>query len=39
MHVYPGAPHGFDGLTPGTAIAKRANRDIAEWLNVQLQGG
>ena len=36
LHVYPGAPHGFDGLTPGTAIAKRANRDIAEWLAVQL---
>ena len=37
MHVYPGAPHGFDGLTPGTAIAKRANRDIGEWLSVQLR--
>lgn len=37
LHVYPGAPHGFDGLTPGTAIAKRANRDIAEWLAVQLR--
>ena len=36
MHVYPGAPHGFDGLTPGTAIAKRANRDIVEWLSRQL---
>ena len=22
LHVYPGAPHGFDGLTPGTAIAQ-----------------
>ena len=38
LHVYPGAPHGFDGLTPGTAIAKRANRDIAEWLATQLRG-
>ena len=38
LHVYPGAPHGFDGLTPGTVIAKRANRDIAEWLSVQLRG-
>ena len=37
MHVYPGAPHGFDGLTPGTTIAKRANRDILEWLANQLQ--
>ncbi len=39
LHVYPGAPHGFDGLTPGTAIAKRANRDIGEWLAVQLRAG
>lgn len=36
LHVYPGAPHGFDGLTPGTAIAKRANRDLSEWLARQL---
>lgn len=36
LHVYPGAPHGFDGLTPGTAIARRANRDIGEWLARQL---
>lgn len=36
LHVYPGAPHGFDGLTPNTAIARRANRDIGEWLAVQL---
>ena len=37
LHVYPGAPHGFDGLTPGTAIARRANRDIGEWLAQQLR--
>ena len=37
LHVYPGAPHGFDGLTPGTAIARRANRDIGEWLARQLR--
>ena len=36
LHVYPGAPHGFDGLAPNTAIAKRANRDIEEWLAVAL---
>lgn len=36
LHVYPGAPHGFDGLTPGTAVARRANRDIGEWLARQL---
>jgi acetyl esterase/lipase len=32
LHVYPGAPHGFDGLAAGTEIARRANRDIDEWL-------
>jgi acetyl esterase/lipase len=37
LHVYPGAPHGFDGLAPGTAIAKRANRDIEEWLAVAMR--
>jgi acetyl esterase/lipase len=37
LHVYPGAPHGFDGLAPGTAIAKRANRDIEEWLAAALR--
>ena len=37
LHVYPGVPHGFDGLAPGTAIAKRANRDIEEWLAVALR--
>ena len=37
LHVYPGAPHGFDGLAPNTAIARRANRDIEEWLAVALR--
>jgi acetyl esterase/lipase len=37
LHVYPGAPHGFDGLAAGTAIAKRANRDIEEWLTAALR--
>ena len=37
LHVYPGAPHGFDGLAAGTAIAQRANRDITEWLAAALR--
>jgi acetyl esterase/lipase len=37
LHVYPGAPHGFDGLAPDTAIAKRANRDIEEWLAAAMR--
>ena len=36
LRVYAGAPHGFDGLAPGTAIARRANRDIEEWLGARL---
>jgi acetyl esterase/lipase len=32
MHVYPGAPHGFDLLAPGAAVSKRARRDVEEWL-------
>lgn len=37
LHVYPGAPHGFDALTPDTAIARRARRDLEEWLACQLR--
>ena len=32
LHVYPGGPHGFDGLLPGTALARRARLDIEQWL-------
>ena len=38
LHVYAGAPHGFDSLTPGTAIARRANREIMAWLATVLAG-
>jgi acetyl esterase/lipase len=36
LHVYPGAPHGFDSLMPDTAVAKRAGRDLEHWLGVHL---
>lgn len=36
LHVYPGAPHGFDGFWPGTGVARRARRDIEDWLARQL---
>jgi len=36
LHVYAGAPHGFDGLMPGTSVARTANRDIREWLAGRL---
>ncbi|MDZ7728548.1 MAG: alpha/beta hydrolase fold domain-containing protein [Dehalococcoidia bacterium] len=32
LHVYPGAPHGFDALLPGTTIARRARADMEDWL-------
>jgi acetyl esterase/lipase len=32
LHVYPGAPHGFDGLLPSTGVAKRCLADIHTWL-------
>jgi len=38
LHVYPGGPHGFDGITPGTALARRARRDMEEWLARVVHG-
>lgn len=32
LHVYPGGPHGFDAIMPGTALARRARREMDEWL-------
>lgn len=39
LHVYPGAPHGFEGFAPGTAVARQARRDINNWLAVQVGAG
>jgi acetyl esterase/lipase len=36
LHVYPGAPHGFDALMPNTAVAKRAKQEMEVWLHSQL---
>jgi acetyl esterase/lipase len=36
LHVYPGAPHGFDTLAPTSALAQRANADTETWLRAQL---
>ncbi len=36
LHVYPGAPHGFEGFAPGTAVARQARKDINNWLAAQL---
>jgi acetyl esterase/lipase len=32
LHVYPGMPHGFDALLPDLPLARRARRDMGEWL-------
>ena len=32
LHVYPGAPHGFDGFAGQTAVAKQARSDINNFL-------
>ncbi len=32
LHVYPGAPHGFDAMALGTAVAQQARRDTEAWL-------
>jgi acetyl esterase/lipase len=36
LHVYPGAPHGFEGFAPGAAVARQARRDINAWLAARL---
>jgi acetyl esterase/lipase len=32
FHVYPGAPHGFDALLPGTDVARRCSADMNAWI-------
>lgn len=39
LRVYPGAPHGFDGLMPGTKLARKARREMEEWLAERFAGG
>jgi acetyl esterase/lipase len=36
LHVFAGAPHGFDSLMPGTAVATRGKGLLEEWLGRQL---
>jgi acetyl esterase/lipase len=33
LHVYPGAPHGFDTIAPGTEVARRSRQHTVEWLS------
>ncbi len=32
LHVYPGAPHGFEGFAPGAAVSRQARSDMNAWL-------
>jgi acetyl esterase/lipase len=36
LHVYPGAPHGFDGFAATADVSKRARHDTEEWLTATL---
>lgn len=38
LHVYPGAPHGFEGFAPKAAISRQSRRDMNEWLARMLTG-
>lgn len=37
LMVFPGAPHGFDGMMPGTSVAIRARQAMEQWLARQMQ--
>jgi acetyl esterase/lipase len=36
LHVYPGAPHGFEAMAPTAAVARRCHRDIDNALRSAL---
>lgn len=36
LHVYAGAPHGFEGFAPGASVSRQARRDMNNWLAAQL---
>jgi acetyl esterase/lipase len=37
LHVYSGAPHGFEAMCPGTSVAQRCQRDIDDALTRALR--
>ena len=36
LHVYPGAPHGFDDLVPSAKISQRFTDDVLDWIQRHL---
>ncbi|HVX22132.1 MAG TPA: alpha/beta hydrolase [Acidimicrobiales bacterium] len=39
LHVYAGAVHGFETITPAAALAVRLRRDVTEWLGRVMGAG
>jgi acetyl esterase/lipase len=39
LHVYDGATHGFLSMAAETSVARRASRDVDDWLARQQSGG
>jgi acetyl esterase/lipase len=37
LHVYPGAPHGFETVAPESAVSRRSKRETESWLARQLR--
>jgi hypothetical protein len=38
LHVYAGAPHGFEGFAMGADVSRRCLRETEEWLVRALAG-
>jgi acetyl esterase/lipase len=36
LHVYPGAPHGFDRTAAASPLGRQAERDVTDWLARRL---
>lgn len=37
LSIYPGGPHGFDSMMPGSGLGRRARRDMEEWLAAMMR--
>lgn len=37
LHVYPGAPHGFEGFAAQAAVSAQARRDLNNWLGRMIE--
>jgi triacylglycerol lipase len=39
LHLYPGAPHGFESFAPTASVSRRCHRDLASWLAEAARAG